>query len=178
MKLPSIFCHARICKFRRILHPITPEKTAVRPTPVFGRGAVAAGIGSLPLLPPRSRPTLIIRLGIKLFLTVAAARAKVARWQNLIPSFPLDCARVDSGGRNPRKGRDQILQRSGAIVEKPKGPITYNLTCWCAGCPTGNGEKLSSSQAEQSRGKQLSCCLLYINFLWGILRISKLQIWQ
>ena len=34
---------------------------------------------------------------------------KVARWQNLIPSFPLDCARVEGVAHNPRKGRDQIL---------------------------------------------------------------------
>ena len=37
---------------------------------------------------------------------------KVARWQNLIPSFPWICARVEGWGRTPRKGRDQILQRS------------------------------------------------------------------
>ena len=36
---------------------------------------------------------------------------KVARWQNLIPS-----AWVVGRGRNPRKGRAQILERSGAIV--------------------------------------------------------------
>ena len=51
----------------------------------------------------------------------------VARWQNLIPSFLW----IDPGWRawrrNPRKGRDQILQRSGAIVQKPQGPITYDL---------------------------------------------------
>ena len=34
---------------------------------------------------------------------------KVARWQNLIPSFPWDCARVEGVAHNPRKGRDQIL---------------------------------------------------------------------
>ena len=28
------------------------------------------------------------------------------------PFLSLDCARVEGGGRNPRKGRDQILQRS------------------------------------------------------------------
>ena len=32
------------------------------------------------------------------------------------PSLSLDCARVEDVGRNPRKGRDQILQRS---VEEP-----------------------------------------------------------
>ena len=31
---------------------------------------------------------------------------------NFDPFLSLDCARVEGGGRNPRKGRDQILQRS------------------------------------------------------------------
>ena len=47
-------------------------------------------------------------------IQLAMVPAKVARWQNLIPSFP--CARVEGVGRNPRKGKDQILQRS---VEEP-----------------------------------------------------------
>ena len=38
--------------------------------------------------------------------------AKVARWQNLIPSFPWIAPGWRVWGRNPRKGRDQILQRS------------------------------------------------------------------
>ena len=29
-----------------------------------------------------------------------------------VPFLSLDCARVEGGGHNPRKGRDQILQRS------------------------------------------------------------------
>ena len=37
---------------------------------------------------------------------------KVARWQNLIPSFPWIAPGWRARGRNPRKGRDQILQRS------------------------------------------------------------------
>ena len=37
---------------------------------------------------------------------------KVARWQNLIPSFPWIVPGWGARGRNPRKGRDQILQRS------------------------------------------------------------------
>ena len=36
----------------------------------------------------------------------------VARWQNLIPSFPWIGSGCRVWGRNPRKGRDQILQRS------------------------------------------------------------------
>ena len=37
---------------------------------------------------------------------------KVARWQNLIPSFPWIAPGMRGWGRNPRKVRDQILQRS------------------------------------------------------------------
>ena len=37
---------------------------------------------------------------------------KVARWQNLIPSCPWIAPVWRAWGRNPRKGRDQILQRS------------------------------------------------------------------
>ena len=39
-------------------------------------------------------------------------RNRVARWQNLIPSFPWIAPWWRVWGRNPRKGRDQILQRS------------------------------------------------------------------
>ena len=38
--------------------------------------------------------------------------AKVARWQNLIPFLPWIAPGWRAWGRNPRKGRDQILQRS------------------------------------------------------------------
>ena len=38
----------------------------------------------------------------------------VARWQNLTPSFPWIAPGWRAWGRSPRKGRDQILQRSGA----------------------------------------------------------------
>ena len=34
---------------------------------------------------------------------------QVARWQNLIPSFPWIAPGWRAWGRNPRKGRDQIL---------------------------------------------------------------------
>ena len=37
---------------------------------------------------------------------------KVSRWQNLIPSFPWIVPGWRAWGRNPRKGRDQILQHS------------------------------------------------------------------
>ena len=39
-------------------------------------------------------------------------QVKVARWQNLIPSFPWIAPGWRAWGSNPRKGRDQILQRS------------------------------------------------------------------
>ena len=39
-------------------------------------------------------------------------KIRVARWQNLIPSFPWIAPGWRAWGRNPRKGRDQILQRS------------------------------------------------------------------
>ena len=38
--------------------------------------------------------------------------SSVARWQNLIPSFPWIAPGWRVWGRNPRKGRDQILQCS------------------------------------------------------------------
>ena len=40
----------------------------------------------------------------------------VARWQNLIPSFPWIAPGWRAWGHNPRKGRDQNLQHSGAMV--------------------------------------------------------------
>ena len=48
---------------------------------------------------------------------------KVARWQNLIPSFPWIVPGWRAWGRNPRKGRDHILQRSVAEPwsRSPKG---------------------------------------------------------
>ena len=62
----------------------------------------------------------------------------VARWRNLIPSFPWIAPGWRAWGRNPRKGRDQILQRS--IAEpysfKPEEPNTYYLKFWLQ--PSGN----------------------------------------
>ena len=45
------------------------------------------------------------------------------------PFLSLDCARVDSMGAQSkeRKGSNFAVQPSGAIVQKPKGPNTYNL---------------------------------------------------
>ena len=74
----------------------------------------------------------------------------VARWQNLIPSFPWIAPGWRAWGRNPpwrnpRKGRDQILQRT--IAEplsffKPEGTNTYNLKIWLS--PSGNHASSSS----------------------------------
>ena len=51
--------------------------------------------------------------GLKSRLTDGRAICdKVARWQNLIPSFPWIAPGRRAWGRNPRKERDQILQRS------------------------------------------------------------------
>ena len=39
-------------------------------------------------------------------------QVSAARWQTFIPSFPWIASGWRAWGRNPRKGRDQILQRS------------------------------------------------------------------
>ena len=78
-------------------------------TPVCGSGVVAVGIGSLPLLPSRSRPTLMIRLGIKLFLTGAAAASAHCRRRRAVtsplargapPPSPPTCPRFRHDGKN------------------------------------------------------------------------------
>ena len=53
-------------------------------------------------------------LATVLQLPMAVFLIKVARWQNWIPSFPWIAPGWRAWGRNPRKGRDQILHRSGA----------------------------------------------------------------
>ena len=45
-------------------------------------------------------------------LLLAVVSVMVARWQNFIPSCPWIAPGWKGWGRNPRKGRDQILQRS------------------------------------------------------------------
>ena len=42
-------------------------------------------------------------------------RDSVARWQNVIPSFPWIAPGWWAGGRNPRKGRDQILPSGNTV---------------------------------------------------------------
>ena len=48
------------------------------------------------------------------------------------PFLSLDCARVEGMGAlsKERKGSNFAAQRSGAIVQKPKGPNTFNLKIW------------------------------------------------
>ena len=61
-------------------------------------------------------------------LSASSVLARVARWQNLIPSFPWIAPGWRAWGRNPRKGRkgsNFAAQCSGAIVQKPEGPNTY-----------------------------------------------------
>ena len=58
----------------------------------------------------------------------------VARWQNLIPTLPRIAPGWRAGVevRKPRKGRDQILQRSIAEPQsfKPKRRTAHNLEIW------------------------------------------------
>ena len=48
------------------------------------------------------------------------------------PFLSLDCARVEGVGvqSKERKGSNFAKQRSGAIVQKPEGPNTYDLKIW------------------------------------------------
>ena len=74
----------------------------------------------------------LVNLGELYPVSVAASTGKVARWQNLIPSFPWIVPGWRVWGCNPRKGRDQILRRSVAepLPFKPGGPNAYNLKIW------------------------------------------------
>ena len=70
--------------------------------------------------------------------------SSAARWQNLIPSFSCSAAGWRAGGQNPRKGRDQILQRSAEepLSLKPKGPNAKDLKIRLQ--PPGNGSNQPS----------------------------------
>ena len=48
------------------------------------------------------------------------------------PFLSLDCAMVEGVGAQSkeRKGSNFAAQRSGAIVQKPEGPNTYDLKIW------------------------------------------------
>ena len=68
-------------------------------------------------------------------LSRRAAPSKVARWQNLISSFPW----IALGWRaqsKERKGSNFAAQHGGAIVQKPEGPNTYDPKIWLQ--PSGN----------------------------------------
>ena len=53
-----------------------------------------------------------VRVAIAMGITEKKVKLSVARWQNLIPPFPWIAPGWRAWGRNPNKGRDQILQRS------------------------------------------------------------------
>ena len=58
------------------------------------------------------------------------------------PFLSLDCARVEGVGR-ARKGSNFAAQRSGAIVQKPEGPNTYDyknpaISIWQPWAKEGN----------------------------------------
>ena len=66
----------------------------------------------------------------------------------------------EGGGEDPRKGRDQILQRS--VVEpqsfKPEGPNAYNLKIWLQ--PSGNHAWSSTSPRWRRCRIRESLCIL------------------
>ena len=74
----------------------------------------------------KGRPTFTMMSG------KAPRVLSVARWQNVISSFPWIAPGWRAWERNPRKGRDQILQHSVAEPEsfKPGGPNACNLKIW------------------------------------------------
>ena len=52
------------------------------------------------------------KLGCVAIVLLMAACVQGCQMAKFDPFLSLDCARVEGVGRNPRKGRDQILQRS------------------------------------------------------------------
>ena len=95
-------------------------------------------------------------------------RSKVARWQNLIPSFPWIAPGRRAWGRNPRKGRYQILQRNVAepYFFKPIGPNTVNLKIWLS--PSGNngqGAKLGNWVWLAAATLSFSCLISFLLML-------------
>ena len=51
------------------------------------------------------------------------------------PFLSLDCARVESVGAQSKESKGSnlagsVAERSGAIVQKPEGPNTYDLKIW------------------------------------------------
>ena len=66
------------------------------------------------------------------FMGARQAGTKVARWQNVIPSFSWIAPGLEGVGAQSkeRKGSNFAAQRSGAIVQKPERPNAYNLKIW------------------------------------------------
>ena len=58
-----------------------------------------------------------------------AASVDLCQIAKFDPFLSLDCARVEGVGAQSkeRKGSNFAAQRSGAIVQKPEGPNTYDL---------------------------------------------------
>ena len=82
------------------------ERRRGAPAAALGPGLPSAALLAAPVAPaaPLVGPAAAT-LGV-----ADAAGGKVARWQNLIPSFPRIAPGWRAWGRNIRKGRDQILQ--------------------------------------------------------------------
>ena len=68
---------------------------------------------------------------------------------------------------------------SANMLDFPPPPMsafeTELLPCSCAGCPTGNGVKLNSNQAEASQAINSRVAYFALYFLWGILPTSMVQ---
>ena len=54
-------------------------------------------------------PLALERVGVVVMVVISLQGCQMAKFD---PFLSLDCARVEGVGHNPRKGRDQILQRS------------------------------------------------------------------
>ena len=77
----------------------------------FARLGLGTDVSQIPNYSPNER-LVGVEEGEKALTSTRSLVAMVARWQNLIPSFPWIAPGWRAWGRNPRKGRDQILQRS------------------------------------------------------------------
>ena len=92
----------------------------LRPAVIFGVVTIdvsqVAVLGIAPLLTPGEEKCPHVRYDGRpeycLGEDISCQCIKVARRQNLIPSFPWIAPGWRAWGCNPRKGRDQILQRS------------------------------------------------------------------
>ena len=94
-----------------------------------------AGIGwprVRPLLPDLATAAILAEEGGDVValseLVVLVLLDKVARWQNLIPSFPWIAPRWRAWGAV--QGKEGIEFCSIAIIQKFEGPNTHNLNIW------------------------------------------------